>query len=345
MNNTYLELAARGHRAPIGTHLVLHEKPDPEAIMLDGAALGNVVAETADRFATPMAIPLMDLKLEKEALLRTMGVADAAIPTFHFAEPPDEVDASTDTPRMQATCEAIAHVAANGALIPMGMCIGPFSLMCKLVADPITPVYLKASGADADEEEDIDTVERCLRMGLRIIEQYIQAQVDAGAKAIIVCEPAANTVYFSPNQLSESYNVFDAYVMHGLKKIRDRLARQGVAFILHDCGELTDGMVERFGQLHPSMLSLGSSRILWEDARLLPKQTVLYGNLPSKQFYSADLTAAEVERAAVNLVTQMKSATHPFILGSECDILSVPGSEDEIASKVYGILAATGAKR
>lgn len=339
-HNTYLHLALKGHRAPIGAHLVLHEKPDPEAIMLHGESLGSVILETADRFATPMAIPLMDLKLEKEALLGTLGVAAADIPTFHFDEPPEDIDAEPTTARMDATCKAIAHVAQCATAIPMGMCIGPFSLMCKLVADPITPVYLKSTGANADEEEDIDTVERCLAFGLRIILKYIQAQINAGARAIIVCEPAANMVYFSPNQLNESYEVFDQYVMAGLRQIRDLLARHGVDFILHDCGELTDGMVQRFGCLRPSMLSLGSSRVLWEDARLLPKETVLYGNLPSKRFYSAELSPAEVERAAIDLVSKMKQAAHPFILGSECDILSVPGSEDEIASKVYGILTA-----
>lgn len=341
MNDTYLKLAAAGHRAPIATHMVLHKRPDPDAILLNGNALGEVVLETADTFATPMGIPLMDLKIEKEALLTAMGVKASEIPTFHFEETPDEVDDIPTTPRMRATCEAISRVAAEPGVIPMGMCIGPFSLMCKLVSDPITPVYLRSTGADADEEEDIDLVERCLRMGLRIVKDYVQAQVDAGAKSIIVCEPAANMVYFSPNQLNESYETFDAYVMKALYEIRDTLVSQGVDFVLHDCGELTDGIVKRFGELRPAMLSLGSSRVLWEDARLLKPETVLYGNLPSKRFYAADLTREDVEKAAVDLVSRMKSANHPFILGSECDILSVEGSEDEIASKVYGILSDT----
>ena len=34
--NFYLELARSGRRMPIATHLVLHEKPDPEAILIDG---------------------------------------------------------------------------------------------------------------------------------------------------------------------------------------------------------------------------------------------------------------------------------------------------------------------
>ena len=46
-------------------------------------------------------------------------------------------------------------------------------------------------------------------------------------------------------------------------------------------------MVEQFAtRLDPAILSLGSSRTLWEDAALVPKSVVLFGNLPTKKFYS-----------------------------------------------------------
>jgi hypothetical protein len=34
----------------------------------------------------------------------------------------------------------------------------------------------------------------------------------------------------------------------------------------------------------------------------------------------------------------MRESGHPFILGSECDILSVPGSEQTIQAKVAAFL-------
>jgi hypothetical protein len=37
----------------------------------------------------------------------------------------------------------------------------------------------------------------------------------------------------------------------------------------------------RMRRWSPVILSLGSSRVLWEDAQLVPKHVVLYGNLPS----------------------------------------------------------------
>lgn len=330
----YLNLAASGHRAPIGSHLVLHTKPDAEAILLDGAALGGVVAETAERFATPLAIPLMDLKLEKEAMLAAIGVPAGEIDAFHFDGLPPDFGGLQLTRRMRVTCEAIAHVASKTLLVPIGMGIGPFSLMTKLVKDPITPVFLAGSGMTAEDEPEVGVIERCIEAGTEIILAYLAAQAEAGAKAIIVCEPAANLVYFSPNQLEESFEIFDRYVSAPMKRIAGMLASKGVDLIFHDCGELTDSMVRRFAELEPAMMSLGCSRQLWQDAALVKPTTVLYGNLPTKKFYSPQLTVADVEALSTELLDKMRETGHPFILGSECDVLSVPGSEGEILAKV-----------
>jgi len=88
------------------------------------------------------------------------------------------------------------------------------------------------------------------------------------------------------------------------------------------------------------ILSLGSSRRLWEDAALVPKTTVLYGNLPTKRFYSdALIDLDQVRRLTVELLHRMRAADHPFILGSECDVLSVPGHEQTIIGKVQEFLS------
>ncbi len=333
-----LDLAAEGHRAPIGTHLVLHEKPDVPGILVDGGRLGEVIAETAARFHTPLAVPLMDLTLEKDALLQALGMDPAGMEGYHFDVPPGPLQSFAPTTRMTAACDAIRHVAAQPGLLPMGMGIGPFSLMTKMVADPITPVFLAGTGATGDEEPEIAIIEAAIRTGTDVILAYLDAQIDAGARAFILCEPAANSVYFSPNQLDESYEVFDRLVMEPLRRIKARMAERHMELIFHDCGELTAGMIERFATLDAAMISFGSSRCLWEDAALLPHETVVYGNLPTKKFYSAQLTVGEVQALSSRLCKKMREVGHPFILGSECDILSVPGSEREILSKVESFL-------
>jgi uroporphyrinogen-III decarboxylase len=168
-----------------------------------------------------------------------------------------------------------------------------------------------------------------------VIKEYITRQIRSGARAVIMCEPAANKIYISPNQLEEGSDVFERCVMDYAFEIKDHLNRYKVDLILHDCGELTDHMIERFVKLDPAVLSLGSSRKLWEDARIVPKSTVLYGNLPSKHFYSDEkITKAQVIEKSLELVRKMKEVGHPFILGSECDVLSVPESNGTIRDKV-----------
>lgn len=333
----FLEMASAGAKFPIGTDLILSECADPEAVKLDGRQLGQVVEASARRWNTPLAFPLMDLAVEKEWLLTGLGIPAGEIPTWHFESAvPDHLPCSEPTARLRATVEAIRYIKEHTDLCPCGMSIGPFSLMTKLVSDPITPVFLAGQG---EMDEDVEQVERVLELATETILQTIGLQLDAGARAIVLCEPAANTVYFSPNQLAESTGVFDRYVMRLNAKIRDLLEQRSAALVFHDCGELTDDLVRKFGELRPAMLSFGSSRCLWEDARLVPDDVVLYGNLPSKRFYSDRVISVDqVAAMASELNEKMRVSGHPFILGSECDVLSVIGAEEIIRAKVDAFL-------
>lgn len=339
----YLDLARAGARFPIGAHLVLCEKPDHEALHFDGPGLGRVIVETARRFRTPLALPLMDLTVEKTDIAAMLGIPEAQAGTFHFgsdtpADILDRVRAQLDRPltsRMRANTEAIRHVAATPELVPVGMAIGPFSLMTKLLDDPITPVFMAGAGTTGDDDPEIRLVEGALEVATLAIIRGIRAQIEAGARAVCLCEPAANKIYISPKQLDAGSDIFERYVMTNLRRISKTLADLGADLILHDCGELTEPMVRDFATLNPAILSLGSSRCLWEDARFVPKTTVLYGNLPTKNFYSdAQVPDAMVEQITRDLVRHMREIGHPFIVGSECDVLSVPGSETTIKAKI-----------
>jgi uroporphyrinogen-III decarboxylase len=339
----YLDLAKAGAAFPIGTDLIVHEKQDPGKVMLDGVLLGKAVEEASRRYHTPLAFPLMDLKLEKALLLDILGIPLDKVDTFHFETcPTDEMIEKVKRelphrtlPRIQATCDAVKYIAGKTDLVPVGMCIGTFSLMTKLMNDPITAVYMLGMGAEHENEECVATVKKTLELASMIIKRYITMQIDAGAKAVIMCEPAANKVYISPTQVEEGSDVFDRCIMDYAFRIKKLLDSRNADLIFHDCGELTDFMLEKFSTLDPAMLSLGSSRKLWEDARIVPKTTVLYGNLPSKHFYSDEkITKEQVSALSRDLIGKMKEAKHPFILGSECDVLSVPESIRTINEKV-----------
>src|SRR5208337_1257154 len=91
MNREYfLDLAARGLRMPIGADLVMHEESEPEKVRNDGPALARVIERAARRWATPLAVPLMDLRLEKIDLLALAGVSEADAEAHHFTAPIEE---------------------------------------------------------------------------------------------------------------------------------------------------------------------------------------------------------------------------------------------------------------
>lgn len=345
-----LELAAAGHRVPIGADLVLHEEPDPDQARLDPDRLGRVIERAARRYRTPLALPLMDLRLEKLDLLSALRVPLDAVDGFHFREAPAE-DAIACVVQQQerpfppaclAQQGAIGYIAAQTDLVPVGMAIGPFSLMTKLLADPITPLALMASGATEEEDGGVRLAVSALEMALAAVLRSVRAQTGAGARAVIICEPAVSVTYLSPRMMARAPHVFERFVLDPLRRVRDQIAAAGADLILHDCGQLSTDLVRALAaELHPAMLSLGSSRKLWEDAAVVPQDTVLFGNLPTRQFYSdSAMPEEEVRRMTRELVDRMRAAGHPFILGSECDVLHVPEAAETIRRKVEVMLEA-----
>lgn len=348
---TFLDLAARHHRAPLGADLVLHTHADPDAVQLDGPRLGEVIAEAARCFKTPLAFSLMNLKLEKAWMLSLLDVPEAEIETFHFAEDPGPGSVVKLSARLQtepppapvaASLVALTHVATQPSLHPIGMCIGPFSLATKLVADPIMPVYLAGTGATADDDPEVALIERALELAQTVVLRSVALQIEAGAKAVCVAEPAANQVFFSPKQMEDGADIFERFAIAPNRAVARLLESHDVDLLFHCCGEITNEMLAAFCSLHPALLSLGSSRCLWEDAARVPKDIVLYGNLPSKRFYSDELTPPDsVSDMARELESRMQATGHPFILGTECDTLHVEGCGEIISRKLHRMLDAS----
>lgn len=344
----FRDLAAAGLRTPIGTDLVLHERPDPDDVRLDGRRLAGVVEEAATRYRTPLAIPLMDLRLEKADLVHLVRPGGADPDAFHFDAPPSEEDlerarggdGAPFLPAHRAHCDAIAAVAARPGLTPLGMAIGPFSLATKLVADPIAAVALAGRGVAAEDEPLVAEFEGGLALAELAVRRSLRAQLEAGAAAVIVCEPAASSLFISPRQIASGSPVFDRFVIEPLRRAKAVLDDAGADLVLHDCGELTTAMVEALAsRVHPAVLSLGASRRLWEDAAVVPEETVLFGNLPTKHFYSDETLPLEAVRSMTrDLLARMRDRGRPFILGSECDVLHVAGAGDTIRRKVEAML-------
>lgn len=344
----YLDLAASGLRLPIGGDLVLHEESNPHATRNDGKALAAVIDRAARRWGTSLAIPLMDLRLEKVDMLAMAGISEADAESYHFAAPLDDAmvarlcgeQSAPVCDGSRARDEALAIISRREDLIPVGMAIGPFSLTTRLLADPITAGAMAGSGVTAEKSDEVRLLWQCLHIAESAVLRSVRSQIRSGAKAIMVCEPAACKAYISPRQIKAGSQIFEQLVMEPNLRLKAAMDESGCDLIFHDCGELIDPMVEAFAhRLHPVMLSLGSSRTLWQDARLVPNDVVLYGNLPSKHFYSDEtMPVEEVVRRTSELAGKMKACGHPYILGTECDVLYVPDAHETIRKKVEAML-------
>ena len=344
----YLQMAQAGARMVLATDMVLKEKANHEELLNDGDELGKIILESANRYDLPLALPFMDLSLEKQWLLTLLGIEKSKIEKFHFdnnlnesiIQQVKEKLVTISTTRIEATCNALTYVAKNSNKLAVGMCIGPFSLMTKLIAEPISPVFLAAMGVKPLDDASIKNIEIILQLAELIITKYIQKQAAAGAKAICICEPAANKIYISPDVMTdETGDIFDQYVISINQRIKDEMAKNNVDLIFHDCGDITPLMLKKISTLHPVILSLGSPVKLWDAATIVPKDIVLFGNLPTKQFFMDETISAErVEEMSKELLTKMAAMNHPFILGSECDVLSVNGYEETIKNKINVML-------
>lgn len=344
----YLNLAAAGVCMPIATDLVLHEQADPESARNHGTALGRVVEQAARRWNTPLAFSLMDLRLEKIDLLACAGISGAGAEAFHFDQPLDDAalaalcsrDADIWSAASLARDGALAYIARVPELVPVGMAIGPFSLVTRLMSDAIAAVATAGSGNE--DSSEVRLLWQCLKMAEAGVTRSVRSQIAHGAKAMLICEPAACTAFLSPRQFKAGSKAFEKLVMEPNLRLKAVLDEAGCDLIFHDCGELIDPMVEAFAQrIHPVILSLGSSRKLWEDARLVPDDVVLFGNLPSKSFYSnGAMPVEEVIRRTRELVANMRACGHPHIVGSECDVLFVPEVQEAIREKVVAMMRA-----
>jgi uroporphyrinogen-III decarboxylase len=338
---------------PIGTDLVMHEESEPERARNDGAALGRVVERAARRWGTPLAVPLMDLRLEKTDLLALAGIPESEAERFHFTSPLDEstlatlcgVQAMPFCAGSLARDQALEYIATLPDMFPVGMAIGPFSLATRLMADPIAAAAMAGSGVEAEDSDEVRLLWQCLRVAEAAVLRSVRSQIRHGAKAVMICEPAACIAFISPRQIKSGSDLFERLVMEPNLRLKAAFDEAGCDLIFHDCGELIDSMVEAFAhKLHPVILSMGSSRELWEDARLVPDDVVLFGNMPTRSFYSdGAMPIEEVIRRTDELVANMKACGHPHILGSECDVLFVPEAQETIGKKVDAMMTVRAA--
>lgn len=67
------------------------------------------------------------------------------------------------------------------------MSIGPFSLLTKLVKDPIGAIFLAGRGVAPADDGDVALIHAVLELAETIVQASCAAQIKAGARAIFLC--------------------------------------------------------------------------------------------------------------------------------------------------------------
>ncbi len=173
----YLDLAARGLSMPIAADLVLHEHADAEEILLDGERLGSVIEETANRFSTPLAVPHMDLELEKKTLTEMIGVAAEERAKFHFASAPSpRCYRPRPGPAERSLAARDAGAGGRDQLHRQAHLADPDRHVHRTVLPddqtrhrPNHAVCMAGIGHDRQDDDSIRLVEGVLELGMRII--------------------------------------------------------------------------------------------------------------------------------------------------------------------------------
>lgn len=163
----------------------------------------------------------MDLTLEKDILLRTMGVPPELGPGFRFdraarrsgCSQGDYRDRRPRPPAYQGQLRRAAPDRWGLQGDPGRHEHRPVLLADQTPEGPYHADLHGRHGLEAEDDDDVALICALLKLSETIIHATCMAQIKAGAKAIFLCEPAANLVLFSPNQIRDGSSVYDDFVI------------------------------------------------------------------------------------------------------------------------------------
>lgn len=276
-------------------------------LVTDPQAQSAVAVALQERYATPAALTAMDLSVEAEAFGCEILWSEGEVPTVTGAVVTDLAAARAlrvpepGEGRTGVYLEAARRLANRPGRPPvLAGCIGPFSLAARLAG------VSEALMLTATEPELMHTL---LEKSARFLANYLQAFRAAGARGVIMAEPAAGLL--SPAAMREFSSAY-------IRQIAETVGRNSeFAFVLHNCAaRLVHLPAVRETGL--DLFHFGAPMDLVAALGQVPPGVVLCGNLdPAAVFVQStpeQVTAATEARLAT---------TRPwrnFIVSSGCDV-------------------------
>jgi uroporphyrinogen decarboxylase len=284
-------------------------------LALTGAKVSDIVtnpraqfdAQTAlqQRYHSPFVLSAMDLSAEAEAFGCSLMLSDSEIPTVTGRLVTSQAQAdklAVPQPGDRRTgvyLEAVRLLRQMpGQPFVFAGCIGPFSLAARLVG------VSEAMELTIAEPDLIHTLlEKCAIF----LTNYLKAFRAAGARGIIMAEPAAGLL--SPRGLAAYSSVY-------IKRIATEAGDASFSIVLHNCAAkllhlpaiLGTGLKAfHFGAPMDMLAALGK----------VPNDVILCGNLdPAGVFVHS--TPAEITARAKQLLAA--AAHRNFVISSGCDL-------------------------
>lgn len=279
------------------------------AYLHDGAALACAQLAERERYGTDAVFGFMDFGVEAEAL--------GAGLRFYEDRYPDIVDPVL-IPEGDANCLTLPDPQISGrmpvcldGLRRMRAALGDSALVAGAVAGPMT-LSAQLYGIESALYVAIDDPQRfsaTLDFSTRLAILFARAQLNAGAHAVVVFDPAA-----SPAVVPAAF--FRAHLLPRLTQLMSALRQEGAAFTWLNIAGPTAGILDCYPRIGADIATFDYYVDADEACRLLPR-TCLAGNLKSLDFLDAEPEAVEQQARALVATFHARGG---FLLSSGCEI-------------------------
>lgn len=260
----------------------------------------------ADRCDTAASVSMMDLSVEAEAFGAAIRLSPDEVPTVigKLIETAEQAEAlqvpEVGAGRTGLYIEAIGKAAQLITDRPvLAGVIGPFSLTGRLM--DMTEIMIKCF-------EEPETVHLVLSKAAQFITNYILAYKAAGAKGVVMAEPAAGL-------LSPRFN--DEFSTKYVRQIIEAVQDENFIVVYHNCGN-TIPLINSILTNGAKIFHFGNAIKMEEMLALVPADKVVMGNVdPAGQFRNG--TPESTYKTTVELLERCGHYPN-WVVSSGCDI-------------------------
>ncbi|GAA0405947.1 MAG: uroporphyrinogen decarboxylase [Massilia sp.] len=312
----------RATRARAGSFLGLAKNPDYAT---------EVTLQPLDRFPLDASILFSDILTVPDAMGLGLYFADGEGPKFERPLRTEEQVHALEVPDMASldyVFKAVTQIrgAINGRVPLIGFSGSPWTLACYMV-----------EGAGSREFHTVkkmlysrpDLMHRILDINAKAVTAYLNAQIDAGAQAVMIFDSWGGAL------ADGAYQTFSLHYMQqilaGLQREKDGVRIPAVVF--------TKGggiWLDQMADIGADALGLDWTVNLGTARALVGDRVALQGNLdPAILFAAPEQIAAEVERSLTAYGTPSNGHGHVFNLGHGISQFTPPESVTAMVEAVH----------